>query len=325
MGNPLSPVLANIYMCKLEADVVKPANPPLYHRYVDDCLSKRKTDSPDHLLQSLNSYHTNIHFTVEENPDHFLDTAINNTSGTFTKSVQKKPGKLPVHWKSNTPTNWKRNSILSALHRAKQISLNFPEEVKLIKKTFLNAGYPYTFVNNTIRNFEVPIQQVETLLPTHWFDDRKEVHINLPFCNANYKQSRKFQRSLQSFTRGQCKFKILWKTKKVKSLFKNKDKINHPSQVIYHGTCSCQVNYVGETSRNLQERISEHEDITKLSEPARHLRSNPNHSFTWKVIAPAHSWTLRRILEALLIAKLRPDLNKQVQAFSLSLFPSGIT
>ena len=48
-------------------------------------------------------------------------------------------------------------------------------------------------------------------------------------------------------------------------------------------------------------------------------------AFTWKVITPTHSWTLRRILEALLIAKLRPDLKKQVQAFCLSLFPSGIT
>ena len=67
----------------------------------------------------------------------------------------------------------------------------------------------------------------------------------------------------------------------------------------------------------MQERMSEHEDTTKLSEPARHLRSNPSHSFT--------SWTLRRILEALLIAKLCPDLNKQVQAFSLPLLPSGIT
>ena len=32
-----------------------------------------------------------------------------------------------------------------------------------------------------------------------------------------------------------------------------------------------------------------------------------------------------KLIEALLIAKLRPVLNKQVQAFSLSLFPSGIT
>ena len=54
MGNPLSPVLANIFMCKLELDVIVRTNPPLYYRYVDDCLSKRKTDSTDHLLQSLN-------------------------------------------------------------------------------------------------------------------------------------------------------------------------------------------------------------------------------------------------------------------------------
>ena len=90
------------------------------------------------------------------------------------------------------PTNWKRNSIPSALDRAKQISWNFQEEVKSIKKTFLNAGYPYNFVISTIHNFEVPKQHEETLLPSYWFDNRKE-NINLPFCNANYRQSRKFQ------------------------------------------------------------------------------------------------------------------------------------
>ena len=40
MGNPLSPVLANIFMAKLEADVVRPFNPPFYDRYVDDCFSR---------------------------------------------------------------------------------------------------------------------------------------------------------------------------------------------------------------------------------------------------------------------------------------------
>ena len=82
---------------------------------------------------------------------------------------------------------------------------------------------------------------------------------------------------------------------------------------------------MGETSCNLQDRINEHEHTTKLSELARLLRSNPNHSFTWKVITPAHFWTLRRILEALLFENLVPDMNKQVEGFSLSLFLSGIT
>ena len=68
MDNPLSPVLVNMSMCKLEFDVIAPTNPSFYHRYVDDCLSKRKTNSTDHLLLSLNSYHLYILFTVEENP-----------------------------------------------------------------------------------------------------------------------------------------------------------------------------------------------------------------------------------------------------------------
>ena len=100
MGNPLSPTLANIFMCKLEADVVTPLNLPFYNRYVDDCCTKRKANALDILLENLNSYHPNIKFTVEENPDHFLDTAF----------THQKPGKLQVHWKSAIPHKWKRNT-----------------------------------------------------------------------------------------------------------------------------------------------------------------------------------------------------------------------
>ena len=64
----LHPVLANIFMAKLEADVVRPFNPPFYDRYIDDCFSKRKKDEPDALLERLNRYHPNIVFTVEEKP-----------------------------------------------------------------------------------------------------------------------------------------------------------------------------------------------------------------------------------------------------------------
>ena len=42
MGNPLSPTLANIFMCKLEEDVVTPRNLPFYDRYVDDCQKPGK-------------------------------------------------------------------------------------------------------------------------------------------------------------------------------------------------------------------------------------------------------------------------------------------
>jgi len=75
IGNPLSPTLANIFICKLEEDVVTPHNFPFYDWYVDDCFTKRKTNAPNNLLEKLNNYHPIIKFTVEENPDHFLDTS----------------------------------------------------------------------------------------------------------------------------------------------------------------------------------------------------------------------------------------------------------
>ena len=113
--------------------------------------------------------------------------------------------------------------------------------------------------------------------------------------------------------------------KKICSLFKLKDRNQHAAQVVYIGTRSCNNIYIGETSRNLHSRIDEHLDTSKLSETARHLYSHQDHFLTWKAIVSVQSWTLRGIVEALLIAKLRPNLNKQMKSFTLSLFPMGIT
>ena len=140
MGNPLSPVLANIVMAKLESDVVRPYNPPFYDRYVDDCFSKKKKGEPDDPLERLNSYHPNIVFTVEENRDHFLDTVFTYDD----KQSLQEPGKLPTHWKSEISTKWKRNCITGALHRAKRISSNFDSELNT-GNNLSKCGMPQTF------------------------------------------------------------------------------------------------------------------------------------------------------------------------------------
>ena len=112
IGNPLSPTLANTFMCKLEEDVVTPHvhNLPFYDRHVEDCCTKRKTNAP----AKLNSYHLNIKFTVEENPDHFLDTTFNQQEGNFTTRVYQKTGKftstLEISYYSRCLTSSKKNS-----------------------------------------------------------------------------------------------------------------------------------------------------------------------------------------------------------------------
>ena len=102
-------------------------------------------------------------------------------------------------------------------------------------------------------------------------------------------------------------------------MFRLKDNNIHPSHVVYHGTCAdCSASCIGESCRNFETRKQEHEDATKQSEPARHLRENPYHHFNWRVIAIAHPLGIRRILESMFIAKLQPcpkrgSLNIQIQ------------
>ena len=65
MGGPLSVVFANIFMTKLEEDVVRPINPLFYKRFVDDSINRREKNKPDELFNKLNSYHPKIKFTIE--------------------------------------------------------------------------------------------------------------------------------------------------------------------------------------------------------------------------------------------------------------------
>ena len=207
----------------------------------------------------------------------------------------KKPGKLPVHWSSQVPKNWKKNAILTSLHRAKRIASNWESEIKKIKETFSKAGYPMWFIDKTVNEFTRPAPNQDTILPTQWFDDRKSITLEIPYCKRNEDETKKLINKLTFFIQGHYRFHIVWRTRKIQSLFKLEDKTNHPSSVVYYGTCtSCKSAYVGESARKFSIRQVEHEDTRKFSEPARLSASHPDHTFQWKILAFASSWILRR-------------------------------
>ena len=108
-------------------------------------------------------------------------------------------------------------------------------------------------------------------------------------------------------------------------MFVNKDRNPHQSCVIYEENCNCGESYIGETIRNVESRWKEHNNVNKDSEPAQHLKENPNH-FTWKVLLPASKNSkIRKDLEASLVAKMRPSLNEQMDFNKLLLFRNGVT
>ena len=83
MGGPLSVTLANIYLTKMENEIVKCVTPPFYKRYVDDVIVRRKIREPDYLFHAMNNYHPKIHFTIES--QHFRH---NSNSTAISKQLQ---------------------------------------------------------------------------------------------------------------------------------------------------------------------------------------------------------------------------------------------
>ena len=60
MGGPSSVTLIDIYMYKMENDVVVPTKPVFYRRFVDDTYNRRKKNTEDKLYHSINRYHKKI-------------------------------------------------------------------------------------------------------------------------------------------------------------------------------------------------------------------------------------------------------------------------
>ena len=55
MGGPISAVFSDIYVCKMEEDIVIPVNPIFYKRNVDDTYVQSKKHETDKLFKDLNS------------------------------------------------------------------------------------------------------------------------------------------------------------------------------------------------------------------------------------------------------------------------------
>ena len=99
IGGPISAVFSDIYVCKMEEDIVIPANPIFYKRYIDETYVRRKKHETDKLFIDLTWYHENIKLTLEINPNKFLDTEIIHTNQGIKTQVYKKAKQLPISTK----------------------------------------------------------------------------------------------------------------------------------------------------------------------------------------------------------------------------------
>ena len=177
-----------------------------------------------------------------------------------------------------------------------------------------------------IKSFEEKQSQPKEDRPDQ--DEKPFVLIKIPYCEKNEKIAKNFLNKIKELTQNKLRINILWQSKKLKTLFKVKDKIVHQANAIYKGTSvgNPDVTYIGETSQITTLRWNQHEDPTHDSAVANYLRENPEDSFTWEILTTSSAnWLKRKIHEALFICKYKPSLNVQVKHKKLVLFRNGVT
>ena len=153
MASPLGPVLAGIFMVELERAILPTLRKHMrpWKRYVDGTISYIKEESIEHVLSKLNGYHDNIAFTFEIENDGklpFLDVLVIRKDYEVEATVYRKStnNDIYLHWKSFSPTTWKRGTLQTLVSRAFRVCSNdkhLENEIKHLKKVFRDInGYP---------------------------------------------------------------------------------------------------------------------------------------------------------------------------------------
>tara|TARA_B100000586_G_C20025999_1_gene391161 strand:- start:242 stop:934 length:693 start_codon:yes stop_codon:yes gene_type:complete len=218
-------------------------------------------------------------------------------------------------------------------------------ELNHLRKTFHeNNQYPLKVIESTITNEVEKYQQsqvqstddqneISTVNPTTSTNtqvDKRTIQLNLPFAGDNgQKMIRKLKRNIENASKKDIKLQVTYKPSKLNSKFKVKDKtkFGHQQNVSYHVKCpnkNCHSNYIGQTRCRIMKRTLQHNGkdsashILQHSKMTKHRRVNLSDV---KILGKGYRSNFkRRISESLFIKELKPDLNKQKDAFTLKLF-----
>ena len=118
------------------------------------------------------------------------------------------------------------------LHRRKRISSNFNQEVNRNKEKYTKADFPKRFINSVVNDFLSISKDDEMIIPTWLFDECSTVQLYLSSSRQNEEYIKIFINKFNKFTNNKFNIKIIWQTRKIKSIFKLNDKVEDIRDVI---------------------------------------------------------------------------------------------
>ena len=350
MGSPLGSLIANIYMCELETNIIPTLDNVIkfWTRYVDDTFAFIKPDSIQTVLQTLNSYDAKIQFTYETENEQkiaFLDVLIErNARDKLETSVYRKQtnNNIYINWHAHSPRSWKIGTLKNLIRRAITIcstDTKLQAEIIHLQNAFTEINdYPFTLVKTIIEEEVSKHQQQPEVRDNESNEDTNEeadntdeeiAQINLPYAGKHGEVlAKKLKRSIETKSE-RLKIRITYTPSKLGSKFSIKDetKFEHRHNICYHVRCGnkkCKSCYVGQTKRRNGVRNGEHAGRDQKSHVLCHSNETKHRKVSLenvKILGSGYRTLFkRRISEALFIKEFRPDLNVQEEAFKLNLF-----
>ena len=256
MGGPTSSVVAEIYMQAHESTALTcTSHPPkVWKRYVDDVFSIIKRSFLRSFYDHLNSLHTKIKFTIEEENDNciaFLDTSVKrHEDQSLSVLVYRKPTHTEqyLNFHSNHETRVKESVICSLFLRAKNTisdAIELKKENDRITNVLICNDYPHSMIKRTKHKLErkpLHSDQVATAF---------KAQINLPYIPKISEHLRRIFRDHKI----QSTFYASNTLRKVLSHPKDCVPPEMKNELVYRIPCKdCNQVYIGETKRTLSQR-----------------------------------------------------------------------
>ena len=254
MGNPLSAVLAPLFMETLEEDDFKAiiGHNATWLRYCDDVITllPEKSDLKA-IIEELNASDSSIQFTVEE--EHmkkiaFLDVLVHRYPDGLRFSVYRKPANKDdmIHYFSAHSVRVKSGVVIGFYLRALRIRSPcfLQDELNYDVRSFLRLKFPLTMLlslQTTARNIHQRSREQERKF--------RAVIVATP-SKFTEKVANSVKPEVSVITRNGSK---------IRSLVKKKNTIKNSNSLVYKITCgTCQLPYFGESGRGLPTRLKEH-------------------------------------------------------------------
>ena len=310
MGNPLSCVLANLFLEHVESELLplyKGVSPIFWKRYVDDCLSLVSEDFDlDDFLNFINSFYPSLKFTYEWSKNGkipFLDILIQNCNTHLKFDIFRKEthSESYLHYFSYASESIKLGLAQSLFLRAYRICDQefLTKEIDHVKTVLRKLAYPKKFLNKAL----IKAKKSHFSVSKKVTNDLNKKMIKLPY-NKNLE---KFRRPLNNVN---TRLVFTYNNKLRQNLCKNRPKNDEINMGVYEIPCgTCKKIYVGESGRDLKKRIKEHKyDIKKANEKNGlfvHVRDfdHPIDFNNARLVYPSSSVRRRHLVESALIDK----------------------